>query len=114
MNGLAPTELVRRCQHGLPEDSRAFELLVRQYKQLVFTTAYRMMGNRDEAEDQAQEVFLKIYRGIKDLNDPATLTSWIYRITINTCLDVLRRRRRPRYAPRCSPASKRPLPGWIV
>ncbi len=101
MDVLASAELVQRCQRGLPEDSRAFELLVRQYKQLVFATAYRMMGNRDEAEDQAQEAFLKIYRGIKELNDPATLTGWIYRITINTCLDALRQQEhnRPRRTP---------------
>ncbi len=94
MDTLAPAELVQRCQHRLPEDPRAFELLVRHYKQSVFATAYRMMGNRDEAEDQAQEAFLKIYRGIKELDDPTTLTSWIYRVTINTCLDALRREKR--------------------
>jgi len=94
---LAAEELVRRCQEARPDDLRAFELLVRQYQERVFATAYRLMGNRQDAEDMAQEVFLKVYRGISDLEDPATLTSWIYRITTNTCLDALiRQQRRPR------------------
>ena len=93
----APEELARRCCAARPGDTRPFELLVRHYKRTVFATAYRLMGNRQDAEDQAQEVFLKIYRSIKDLDEPATLTAWIYRITINTCNDALRQRRqRPR------------------
>lgn len=94
MNSLTPEQLVNSCQQRLPDDPRAFEQLVRQYKGLVFKAAYRMMGNREDAEDQAQEVFLKIYRGISDLDDPTTLTTWIYRITMNTCLDALRKERR--------------------
>jgi RNA polymerase sigma-70 factor (ECF subfamily) len=94
VNTLTPEELVIHCRQRLPDDPRAFELLVRQYKQLVFKVAYGMMGNREDAEDQAQEVFLKIYRGIKGLDDPSTLTTWIYRITMNTCLDALRKEKR--------------------
>ena len=75
-------------------------MLVAEYKDRVYATAYRLMGNRQEAEDQAQEVFLKIYRGIRQLDDPATLTSWIYRITNNTCFDALsKQKRRPRTTP---------------
>jgi RNA polymerase sigma-70 factor (ECF subfamily) len=78
------------------------------------------MGNRQEAEDQAQEVFLKVYRNIKNLAEPATVTSWIYRITSNTCLDALEKQKRrpaqtslipqdeghnkePTYADECTP-----------
>jgi RNA polymerase sigma-70 factor (ECF subfamily) len=94
---LAAEELVRRCQEAHPDDLRAFELLVRQYQERVFATAYRLMGNRQDAEDMAQEVFLKVYRGIRELGAPATLTAWRYRITTTTCLDALtRQRRRPR------------------
>ncbi len=97
MDTAAPEELVRRCQATLPEDTQAFEQLVALYKDRVFATAYRLMGNRQDAEDQAQEVFLKVYRGIKSLDDAATLTSWIYRITTNTCFDALnKQKRRPR------------------
>lgn len=104
MEPIAPEELVRQCQHGLPEDTRAFELLVAMYKERVFATAYRLMGNRQDAEDQAQEVFLKVYRGIKQLDEPATVTSWIYRITTNTCFDALsKQKRRPQTVPLSPP-----------
>jgi len=113
VESLPPEDLVRRCQRELPHDTRAFELLVAHYKQRVFATAYRLMGNRQEAEDQAQEVFLKVYRNIKDLEDPATVTSWIYRITTNTCLDALaKQKRRPRQTPLEPPGEDSAAPSY--
>src|SRR5918997_6740872 len=94
MDALQPEALVRLCQQTLPEDTRAFEALVAQLKGRVYATAYRLLGNPHDAEDQAQEVFIKVYRGIKDLSDPATVVPWIYRITVNTCFDALDRRQR--------------------
>jgi RNA polymerase sigma-70 factor (ECF subfamily) len=91
---LPPEALVRLCQQTLPEDTRAFQALVRQLKGRVYATAYRLMGSREDAEDQAQEVFIKVYRGIQDLDDPATVTAWIYRLTVNTCFDALRKQGR--------------------
>jgi RNA polymerase sigma-70 factor, ECF subfamily len=100
VQALAPDDLARRCQHTLPDDTRAFEQLVTHYKQRVFAMAYRLMGDRQDAEDQAQEVFLKIYRNIKHLDEPATITAWVDRITVRTCLDALdKRKRRPRIQP---------------
>ncbi|MBD0373920.1 MAG: sigma-70 family RNA polymerase sigma factor, partial [Pyrinomonadaceae bacterium] len=94
MDAISPEELVLWCQRTLPHDTRAFEALVAQYKRSVFATAYRLMADRQEAEDQAQEVFLKIYRGIKSLKEPVTLTAWIQRITVNTCLDAMEKQKR--------------------
>jgi len=94
MESLPPQTLAHLCQQTLPEDTRAFEVLVGQLKAPVYATAYRLMGNRQDAEDQAQEVFVKVYRGILNLDDPATVTTWIYRLTINTCFDALRKRGR--------------------
>ena len=94
MESLPPQTLARLCQQTLPEDTRAFQALVGQLKGRVYATAYRLMGSRQDAEDQAQEVFIKVYRGIHDLGDPATVTAWIYRLTVNTCLDELRKRGR--------------------
>lgn len=94
MEQLSPEDLARWCQRTLPDDTRAFEALVSRYKQNVFATACRLLGSRADAEDVAQEIFLKIYRGIRDLAEPATLTSWIYRITTRTCFDLLESRRR--------------------
>jgi RNA polymerase sigma-70 factor, ECF subfamily len=94
VESLSLEELVRHCQRTLPDDPRAFELLVAQCKARVFTIAYRLMGDRQEAEDQAQEVLLKVYRGIKSLNDPASFVSWLDRITTNTCFDALNHQQR--------------------
>ena len=105
MESLPPQTLARLCQQTLPEDTRAFQELVRQLKGRVYATAYRMMGSREDAEDQAQEVFIKVYRGIQDLDDPATVTSWIYRLTVNTCLDELRKRGRSPNATTAAPSS---------
>ena len=94
MEALSPEALVRLCQETLPEDTRAFEALVARVKGRVYATAYHLLGNRQDAEDQTQEVFIKVYRGILDLNDPATVESWIYRITVNSCFDALDKRQR--------------------
>ena len=77
MESLPPQSLARLCQQTLPEDTRAFQALVGQLTARVYATAYRLMGSRQDAEDQAQEVFVKVYRGIQDLDDPATVTAWI-------------------------------------
>ncbi|NTW03025.1 MAG: RNA polymerase sigma factor [Oscillochloris sp.] len=103
------------CQQTLPDDTRAFEALVNRYKGHVFALAYRLMGDPQEAEDQAQEVFLKIYRGIARLDDPATLPAWITRITVNTCFDALEhRRRRPRTVPIDSPRLDTPAENTFI
>ena len=105
MESTALEELVSRCQQTLPDDTRAFESLVAHYKGRVYGIAYRLMGNQQEAEDQAQEAFLKVYRSIRTLEDPATFPAWITRIVTNTCLDALtRRKRRPQTTP-LTPAS---------
>ena len=90
---MTPEELVRWCREAPPSDTRAFEHLVRQYQQSVFTIAYRIMGTSSDAEDVAQETFYKVYRDLEDLNDPAMLPAWISRITTNTAISVLRRQR---------------------
>lgn len=93
---LPPEQLVRLVQQTIPGDHRAFEQLVTQYKGFVFATALRLMGNREDAEDQTQDVFLKVYDEIKKLEVPATFTAWLSRVTVNTCLNALKRQRRLR------------------
>lgn len=94
LESLPPETLARLCRDTLPEDTRAFEALVSLFKERVYATTYRLMGDREDAEDQAQEVFIKVYRGVGDLDDSSTVATWIYRLTVNTCFDALRKRRR--------------------
>jgi RNA polymerase sigma-70 factor (ECF subfamily) len=79
--------LVRRLQ---ADDERAFQELVSTYQNRVFGLVYRMLGNRQEAEDVAQEVFISIHRGIKNYRGEGRLYTWIYRIASNTCKNRLK------------------------
>jgi len=84
-------ELVKRTLHG---DTYAFEELVKTYQNKVYMLAYRYMGNEDDANDMAQEAFIKAYRSLRSFKGDASFGTWIYRITTNVCLDELRRRKR--------------------
>ena len=75
-------------------DLAAFELLMRQHERLVLVTALRMTGKMADAQDVSQEVFLKLYRNLGKLSSEEAIASWLYRVTVNACHD-LRRRRRP-------------------
>jgi RNA polymerase sigma-70 factor (ECF subfamily) len=78
-------------------DSDAFEVLVRKYQGWVVTLAYRMLGNHADAEDMAQEIFLKAYRALPQFERKSTFSTWLYTIATNHCLNQLEsRRRRPR------------------
>jgi RNA polymerase sigma-70 factor (ECF subfamily) len=83
-------ELVRLALNG---DGRAFEMLVSNYERVVYTAAYRMVGNTEDARDITQNVFLKAYRGLRSFDPSHRLFSWVYRITINESLNFLRQRR---------------------
>jgi RNA polymerase sigma-70 factor (ECF subfamily) len=86
--------LVDRARAG---DAGAFEMLVRRYQGWVFTLALRMLGDRGEAEDMAQEIFLKAYRGLKRFKGASRFSTWLYAIASHHCLNQLEtRRRRPR------------------
>ena len=73
-------ELIERCRSG---DDTAFGELVDRYKDLVFGLVYRMVADRSLAEDLAQDVFLKVHRGIPYFRGEARLSTWIFRIVVN-------------------------------
>ncbi|AEE96372.1 RNA polymerase sigma factor [Mahella australiensis] len=70
-----------------------FDALFDEYNDKVYGLAYRLMGDRDDAMDISQEVFVKIFRNLKAFKGESTLATWIYRIVYNTCMDELRRRK---------------------
>jgi RNA polymerase sigma-70 factor (ECF subfamily) len=74
--------LVSRLQQ---RDERAFRELVRKYQQPVYSFVLRMLGNREEAEDLAQEVFVTIFKSIGGFRGDSKLSTWIYRIATNHC-----------------------------
>lgn len=86
-------QLVAAAQAG---DLDAFETLVRRHTRVVWAHAMRFFGEPASAEDVVQEVFIKVYRSLDTFGERARFTTWLYRITRNTCLDMVRsRKRRP-------------------
>jgi RNA polymerase sigma-70 factor, ECF subfamily len=82
MEPVRERELVDRCRR---EEPGAFEELVDHFKNLVFALIARTVSDRSRAEDLAQEVFLRVHRGLPYFRGEARLSTWIYRIVINVC-----------------------------
>src|SRR5690606_13553801 len=82
--------LVSRAREG---DVGAYEILVVRYQARMFRLASKMLADRGEAEDVVQEVFLKAWRRLNQLTDDGAFVGWMYRMTTNRCLNVIRTRR---------------------
>ena len=78
---ISNAELVRKSQFG---DKAAFEQLVIRHQELVFSLAYKLTGNREMANDVAQEAFIRAWKAIEKFRGDSTFSTWIYRITVNT------------------------------
>ena len=89
--GLTDEELVRVYLEG---DREAFEELVRRYQSVVLNMACRLLGNRHEAADVCQEVFILLLRKLGTFRGEAKFSTWLYRISLNACHDHARRSRR--------------------
>jgi RNA polymerase sigma-70 factor, ECF subfamily len=76
---------------GLGGDT-VFETLLRTHEALVARTALRLLGNRQDAQDAAQEVFLRLHRRLGQIDDSRNVPGWLYRVTVNVCNDILRKR----------------------
>lgn len=72
-------------------DAEAFRILVDKYRNMVFTIALRMLGSREEAEDVAQEVFVKCFRSLKNFNHRAQFSTWLYKIAYNHSIDQMKK-----------------------
>lgn len=82
--------LIRRAQKG---DAQAFEDLMAPHERKLYALCLRMLGNRDDALDCAQEAMLRIWRAIGTYRRQASFTTWSFRIATNACLDLLRRQK---------------------
>jgi RNA polymerase sigma-70 factor (ECF subfamily) len=86
------TRLVIAAQRG---DSQAFTLLVETYQRPVFNLCYRMLGNPQDAEDAAQETFLRAYKYLGRYDTSRPFVTWLLSIAAHYCIDQMRRQRRP-------------------
>lgn len=83
-------QLVRRAQKG---DKEAFEALVRRHQHRVFAVARGILKRQEDVEDIAQQVFVKAYFSLKRFDQRAAFSTWLYKITVNECWDLLRKRK---------------------
>ncbi len=76
------SSLLRRLRD---RDERAFVELIEEHRDRVFNITYRMLGNRAEAEDVAQEVFITVFKQIENFRGDSKFSTWLYRVTVNHC-----------------------------
>ena len=114
LSGDAIETLIQRCLSG---DQRAWEQIVRLYWRKVFNIAYKFVGKHDEAEDLAQDVFLKIFKSLGTFDRRANFQTWLISVSRNLCIDHYRSVRKEREtidrdvdANELSPASVDPGP----
>ena len=88
---MSESEYIKRSQQG---DADAFGQLVTLYENKILNYCYRMLGNRADAEDATQEVFVKLYRFIDSFTGQSAFSTWLYKIASNVCLDPLRKNKR--------------------
>ncbi len=78
---------------ALNGDARAFELLMEKHESKMYAVALRMCKNREDAQDCLQDAMLRIYKALPTFKGQSSFSTWAYRITMNTCLDDLRRKK---------------------
>ena len=87
-------ELIRLVRQAKAGDTAAFEAILVRYQRQVLLTALRLLNrNLEDAKDAAQQVFLRLHRSLHQLDENRHFASWLYRITVNVCRDMLRARR---------------------
>ncbi len=85
---LTDEELVTRCKAELPHITRSYEQLVQRHMNRVYTIVYRIVNHKEEAEDITQEVFVKVFHGLKKFDQKSSFSTWLYRIATNSALDA--------------------------
>lgn len=78
-------------------NSNAFAVLVDRYKDLVFSLALKMVKNREEAEEVAQDTFIKVFKSLRQFKGDSKFSTWIYKVAYNTCLDRLKKNKREQH-----------------
>ncbi|KHJ37990.1 ECF RNA polymerase sigma-E factor [Pedobacter glucosidilyticus] len=88
---MTEAQLILQLKNG---ERQAYQTLVKNYQHKVYNTALSFLQDGNDAQDLTQEVFIEVYHTIHQFKGAAKLATWIYRITVNTCLEELRRRKR--------------------
>ena len=89
-------QIIERNKHG---KKAGFRILIEQYQDMILNLVYSYLGNREEAEDITQDLFIKVYNKINSFKGLSKLSTWMYRITINMCHDMVRKKSKMRTVP---------------
>lgn len=80
-------QIINQARNG---DTRAFREIVDEYQAFAYSVSYRFLGNAEDAEDVVQEAFIRLWKNLKNYKSEVKLTTWLYRIIANLCLDFLK------------------------
>ncbi len=83
-------DLIQKAKNG---DKSAFQRLVIKYDKIVLNIAYSYKNNKDDADDIYQEVFIRVYKGLKNFESRSKFPTWLYRITVNVCIEHKRKQK---------------------
>lgn len=115
LEGLDDRALVDACRNG---SRRAFDILVERHRRSVYLLCYRFMGTHEDAADLSQEVFLRAFRGLARFRAEAAVSTWLYRIGVNACLNRVSARPAPHVplddAPELPAAAADPAEGLVA
>ena len=89
------SELINRAKSG---DSKAYEGLLKKYRNSVYNLVYRMVRDAEEAEDLTQEAFIKAFNSLASFNEEYAFSTWLYKIATNNCIDFFRKRKLQTYS----------------
>jgi RNA polymerase sigma-70 factor (ECF subfamily) len=92
LDGLDEAGLIEACLSGRPG---AFDVIVERHRRPVYQLCYRFVGNHEDASDLSQDVFLRAYRGLGKFRGGSSLATWLYRISVNLCLNRVGRKVSP-------------------
>ena len=83
-------QIIEHLKNG---DEFIYKYVYDLYARMVYSVCFRMIGNKEEAEDAAQDVFIKVFHSINNFRKDSKLSTWIYQIAVNICINKLRRKR---------------------
>lgn len=75
-------------------NTNSFATLVDRYKDMVYTLALKMLNNKEEAEEIAQDTFIKVFNSLSKFKGESKFSTWVYKVTYNTCLDALKKKKK--------------------
>ncbi|OXA94344.1 RNA polymerase sigma factor [Flavobacterium hercynium] len=91
MSTISDQEYIDKILQG---DTNAFAVLVNRYKDMIFTLSLKMVKNREEAQEVAQDTFVKAYSSLRQFKGDSKFSTWIYRVAYNTCLDRIKKNKK--------------------